>query len=363
MIIKKIKLENYRNYSNLELEFSEKINIFVGDNAQGKTNLLESIYVSSLGKSFQTSKDSELISIGKEYCKIYLDFFKDDEDRSIEIIIKKDGKKYIKIDGYPIKSLGELITHLNVVIFSPEDLKIIKDEPARRRNFIDKELCQLKLSYYDKLSSYKKIIKQRNKYLKDGKVDKNYINVLDEQLSKYGGYIIQERIKFIKNINEISKDIHSKVSGEKEVIDIIYESNIKLMENVEDQQNEFLRSLNNSIETDLYHRNTSKGPHKDDLKILINNMDARKYGSQGQQRTAALSLKLAEVELIKREKEDNPILLLDDVMSELDYDRQKFLLTTFLDIQLCLTTTAITDEVLSHMENANIIKIKGGELE
>ncbi len=362
MHINKIKLYNYRNYENIEIEFDKNINIIIGKNAQGKTNLIEAIYVTSMGKSFRTSKDNELIKFNSEFCKINSEYIKYEEDGNVEVAISKD-KKAIKVDGVNIKKISQLMENVLTVVFSPEDLKIVKEEPQKRRNFIDRELCQLKISYFSNLGNYKKILLQRNSYLKEKNTDENILEVLDDQLADYGSKIIIERNQFVKNLNEISKNIHKKITNKREEIDIKYLSDIPIEDNISIIKENFINILKKNRNNDLYKKTTTRGPHRDDLKIIINKNDARKFGSQGQQRTAALSMKLAEIELIKKEKKETPILLLDDVMSELDSERQKFLINYLEDVQIFITTTELNKEVEESFLRSKIIKIKKGELD
>ncbi|MEG0292202.1 MAG: DNA replication/repair protein RecF [Anaerovoracaceae bacterium] len=363
MEILSVDLENYRNYNKIHVDFHKKANIILGSNGQGKTNLLESIYLASFGKSFRASKDKELIKFNSEFCRVSTHFLKDDEPGNIDIAINKDGKKGIKVDGVSIKKVSQLMENIYVVIFSPEDLKIIKDEPSRRRSFIDRELCKLKISYFDNLSNYKKVLLQRNTYLKGYKIDDEFLTIWDIELAKYGAKIISQRKDFIKKLSDISKVIHKNITGNKEELEIRYMPNIPIEMTLEALTESFQKTLVINRHVDKSHRTTSRGPHKDDLKILINNIDCRKYGSQGQQRTAALSLKLAEIELIKQEKNENPILLLDDVMSELDSSRQNFLIETLSDIQMFITTTELTDDVLKNIKNAKILNIKNASID
>lgn len=360
MKIKKIKLENYRNYDQLEIDFHEKVNIILGENGSGKTNLIESIYLTSLGKSFRTSKDRDLIKFGREFCRISSFYVKDDEEEEIEIAISNAGKKGIKVNGVSLKRVSELMENVYIVVFSPEDLKIIKEEPAKRRNFIDRELCQLKISYYNNLVNYRKVLAQRNKYLKERYIDDAYLDVWDTELAIYGAKIIEERRKFVKEINNISKVIHTNITGKKEEIEIHYKPNISIDLDINKQEEIFYKTLVINRALDKQTRITNKGPHKDDIKVLINNIDARKYGSQGQQRTAALSLKLSEIELIKREKNDSPVLLLDDVMSELDSDRQNYLISSLNDVQIFITTTDLMPDVMDQINDGRVVKINNG---
>lgn len=361
MYIKKVELENFRNYSEISMEFDKKLNIIIGENAQGKTNLIESIYISSMGKSFRTSKDRELINFSSDLCRIKTEYFKDGDDCTIEISVNSEGKKGIKVDGASIKKISQLMENLLAVIFSPDDLKIIKEEPARRRNFMDRELCQLKVSYFNNLSSYKKVLTHRNNLLKERDIDRNLLGVYDSSLAAYGSRIIRERIEFARKLNVISRNIHNEITNGRENIDIRYISDIPADDDVAAVERNMLNALEKSRENDIRKRTTSRGPHKDDLRVMINNIDARKFGSQGQQRTAALSLKLAEISLIEEEMGESPVLLLDDVMSELDSERQRFLIESLGNVQIFITTTELSDEVREKLKGGKIIKIRKGK--
>ncbi len=354
MIIKKAKLENIRNYENEEVTFDSDINIIIGKNGQGKTNLIESIYVSAFSKSFRTSKEKEIVNFNSKIGSINIDYLKDGEEENISFYISNKGEKNIKINGVKIEKMSQLIGNILVVVFSPEDLKIIKEDPEKRRSFIDRELCQLSLSYFNNLSKYKKILLQRNKYLKENSINKEILEVWNESLALHGKEIINKRIEFVKKLNNISKDIHKNIKAE-EVLEIKYKGNI-------DKDADFLSILNENIDNDINARTTTRGPHRDDIEIFINNVNTRKFGSQGQQRTAALSLKLAEIQLIKEEKEESPILLLDDVMSELDEERQKFIIKYLKDVQLFITTTHISEEINKLVKDKNIYKIENGSI-
>lgn len=363
MYIKKVELKNFRNYSELSIDFNEKVNLILGNNAQGKTNLLESVYISSFGKSFRTNKDAEMIKFGEESAKIKVITNRDDEEENVELIIGSDQKKYVKVNGVKIKKTAELLNNILVVIFSPEDLKIVKDEPDKRRKFIDREICQINPGYYDSLSNYKKVLQQRNMYLKENDIDIDYLDVLDRQLSKYGCKIIHYRKNFIDKLNEISKNIHKKITNEKENLIIKYCPNIKYDEDIKEQEKHFYLNLKDKIESDRKFRTTSIGPQKDDLEFFINDVNVRNFGSQGQQRTTALSLKLAEINIIKEETGENPVLLLDDVMSELDLERQEFLVNSLNQVQLFITTTEIPDILINKFKNRKIIKVNNGNVE
>ena len=377
MYIKNIKLENYRNYHSEYIEFDRGVNIVLGDNAQGKTNLLESIYVLSMGKSFRTSKDRELIKFNSEFSRIRAEYVKDDYDLFMEIAYGLNGRKAVNLDGENLKKISKLMDNIITVIFSPEDLSIIKDEPSKRRNFIDRELSQLKPIYFNYLSKYKRVLTNKNKYLKEKNIRRNVVDVFNEQLVEYGSKIIEYRIDFIDRLEKISTEIHRDITNKKEEIKVIYKSDVQIdyeylysekcncdigNKNILGKKinEKYYEILKGTIDEDIMRRSSTRGPHKDDLAVLINGIDARKFGSQGQQRTASLSLKLAEIQLIREEKNENPILLLDDVMSELDYERQRYLVNSIKDIQIFLTTTDINKRVMDNLPKGKTIYINNG---
>lgn len=360
MYIKEIELKDFRNYKELRTSFSKNVNIFLGNNAQGKTNLLEGIYLNAMAKSFKTTKDKELIRFGEEFCKIKTIAFFDDDEHSTEIVINKEGKKGVKLDGVKINRTSELLERIFIIIFSPEDLKIVKDEPEKRRKFIDRELCQIKPGYYNDLNNYKRVLKQRNTYLKEDRIESSILDIWDHELARYGSKVIERRNEFIKRINEISKEIHKNISGGKENLELNYEPNISFSSELESDFYEIISSTRND---DIRNRTTGRGPHKDDLKISADGIDLRKYGSQGQQRTAALSLKLSEIKLIEEEMGEKPILLLDDVLSELDNDRQNFLIHSLGGNQLFITTTDISGKVARQLPEGKVFKITSGQID
>mgnify|MGYP000115584264 FL=1 len=362
MFIKSIELKNFRNYDELTLSFNDKVNFIVGNNAQGKTNLLEGIYMSSIGKSFRTSKDSEMIGFGKDFCKIKVTAQKNLFLTDVEIIIRNDRGKSVKVDGVNISKTSDLLENIYIVIFSPEDLKIVKDEPEKRRRFIDRELCLIKPYYFDCLSNYRKVLLQRNTYLKEKNIEKSVLDIWDTQLSSYGAKIISMRRDFIEKINEISHRLHLNITNGKENLKIEYDPSVNPVGEVKDTENILYKCLKDSYNNDMRLRTTTKGPHRDDIQFYIDDVNVRSYGSQGQQRTAALSLKLAELDLIKNETGENAVLLLDDVMSELDNSRQEFLIRSLSDIQLFITSTDITDNLKDVVLKGNIYKIEEGKL-
>ena len=342
MIIESIKLKNYRNYENLQLELSPGTNIFYGDNAQGKTNILESVYVCCTTKSHKGSKDKEMIRFGEDEAHIKLTVRKQDVPYRIDMHLKKNKAKGIAINGIPIRKASELFGIVNVVFFSPEDLNIIKNGPAERRRFLDLELCQLNKLYVHGLIQYNRVVTQRNKLLKELSFHPEYeetLDIWDLQLAQYGRQVIEYRTDFVKQLNEMNVGIHNQLSGGKEHLEIFYEPNVEA-EHLED-------ALAKNRDSDLRQRTTGIGPHRDDISFIVNGIDIRRFGSQGQQRTAALSLKLAEIELVKYLVKDYPVLLLDDVLSELDGSRQEHLLAGIDHIQTMITCTGLED-FLSH---------------
>ena len=337
--------------------FDEKINIIYGDNAQGKTNILESMYVCATSKSHRGSKDREIIRFDNDESHIKVNVKKNDMNYRIDMHLKKNKPKGIAVNGIPIKRAVELFGILNIVFFSPEDLNIIKNGPSERRRFIDMELSQLDKIYLDCLINYNKVVNQRNSLLKEyafsGREDIiSSLDIWDMQLVKYGNDVIKSREKFVKEINDLVKSIHTKLSGDREQLEIIYEPCVK--------EQDFESELVRVRDRDLKFKCTNIGPHKDDMCFLINGMDVRKYGSQGQQRTAALSLKLAEIELVKQIIHDTPVLFLDDVLSELDSRRQNFLLDSIGNIQTMITCTGLDEFINNRFSINKIFKVVNG---
>ena len=357
MIIKSIELADYRNYDSLIMEFCEGTNILYGDNAQGKTNILEAIYVASTTKSHKGSKDKDIVNFDKEEAHIRTYIEKEGVNTRIDMHLRKSKSKGIAIDGQKIKKAADLLGLCNVVFFSPEDLGIIKNGPSERRRFVDMELCQLDNFYLYNLNNYNKIINQRNKLLKDMYMNpqlKETLNIWDMQLVSYGSKIIERRKLFEEQLNEIIYDIHKKLSGGKEELTIKYEPDVDI--------DEFEQKLKYSQDRDIKTKMTSVGPHRDDFCFLVGDTDIRKFGSQGQQRTAALSLKLSEIELVKKITKDTPILLLDDVLSELDSNRQNYLLNSIGDIQTIITCTGLEEFVNNRFEIDRVFKVANGEV-
>ena len=352
MYFKSIKLENFRNYPDLSLEFHRNLNLILGQNAQGKTNLLESLFIMGLGKSFRTTRDSDMISFGKEYAKASCVVDGERDETEIEVCYRKEGK-IIRVNGVKLDRTVDLLENVYVVVFSPEDLKIIKEGPEQRRRFLDRELCQIKPVYYSDLGNYKKVLRQRNVLLREKNPDKNLFSVFDASLADYGIRIVNERKAFTKRLQDISGKIHRDISQGRECLNISYETKVN-------DKDEFREELKKSFESDIYRGFTGFGPHKDDLKIEVNGTDIRTFGSQGQQRTAALSMKLAEIGLIRQETSCDAVLLLDDVLSELDASRQRFLIDAMKDIQVFLTATEIDGEVKKLLPEGFEFQVENG---
>ena len=355
MIVKQIELHNFRNYESLNLPLSEQVNIFYGDNAQGKTNILESIYVCSTTKSHKGSKDRDMIKIGEEEGHIRMHLEKKDVPHRIDMHLKKSKTKGVAIDGIPIKKSTELFGLMNVVFFSPEDLSMIKNGPGERRRFMDLELCQLNKLYLYYLSNYNKILNQRNNLLKQISFNSSLndtLDIWDQQLCEYGTKIIEGRDQFLSEMNELVGEIHSTLSGGKEKLSIGYEKNVS--------SDDLAEKLKKTREQDIYRKATGCGPHRDDISFFISKENLKLFGSQGQQRTAALSLKLAEIELVRKKIGENPVLLLDDVLSELDRKRQHHLLNSMEGIQTMITCTGLEEFVGDRKRFNHIFHVVNG---
>ena len=357
MIIKRLELADYRNYESLHLQFDKGTNILYGDNAQGKTNILEAIYVAATTKSHKGSKDNEIINFDKEEAHIRTYLEKDEIETRVDMHLRKSKSKGIAIDGQKIKKAADLLGLCNVVFFSPEDLNIIKNGPTERRRFVDMELCQLDSFYLYNLNHYNKIVNQRNKLLKDMYMNpdlKDTLTIWDSQLVSFGSKIIERRKIFAEQLNEIILGIHKKLSGGKEEIVVFYNPDVSI--------EDFETKLKVNQERDIKLKQTTIGPHRDDFSFMIGKLDIRRFGSQGQQRTAALSLKLSEIELVKKIAKDSPILLLDDVLSELDSNRQNYLLNSIGDIQTIITCTGLEEFVNNRFEINKIYKVSDGKV-
>ena len=357
MVIRSIELQNFRNYEQLEISFDEQTNILYGENAQGKTNVLEAACVSATTKSHKGSYDKEMLRFGQSEAHIRTFVQRKDRDFQIDIHLKKNHAKGIAINQVPIKKASDLFGVLNIIFFSPEDLNIIKNGPSERRRFVDLELCQLDKIYLSDLTNYNKVLKQRNKLLKDISFRPDLKETLfawDEQLVAYGKKIIKRRQEFVQKLNELVYDIHKNLSGNREELILKYEPDVEDIF--------FYDELIRSKEKDIKYAQTSVGPHRDDISFLLNEIDIRKFGSQGQQRTAALSLKLSEIELVKSSIGDTPVLLLDDVLSELDSNRQNYLLGSIHDIQTIITCTGLDEFIKNNFQIQRIFHVQNGTI-
>lgn len=353
MYIKKIKLKNFRNYDEEEILLNEKTNIFFGNNAQGKTNILEAIYFCGIGKSFRTNKDFELIKENKEKAEIEIFFKKQEREEKIKIEIYD--KKNIFINEIQIKKTSELIGKINVILFTPEDIEILRNEPQKRRKFLDIMISQLRPMYVHILIQYKKALEQRNNYLKQIKFEnktKNNLQIWNEQLAELGIKILKYRKEFIEKINKKIKYIHLKSTDNSEIIEIKYKTNIKNKE-------EYLKELEKNEETDIKKGFTTIGIHRDDFEVIINNKNVSVFGSQGQQRSSIVSLKLAEAEVVNDEIEEYPIILLDDFMSELDKKRITGFIKNIKNNQVIITTT---DKIALDTKVYNYFYIENGKV-
>lgn len=342
MFIRSLQLANFRNYESLSLEFSEGTNILYGDNAQGKTNILEALYLVATTKSHRGVRDREMIRFGCQEGHIRTVLIKNGVDYQVDMHLRAARSKGLAVNGQKLKRASQLMGLLHIVFFSPEDLTIVKNGPAYRRHFLDMELCQLDGDYLYNLNHYNRIVDQRNRLLKEIWNNPDLaatLDVWDDQLADYGAKIIARRREFMDQLADLIGDIHLRLSGGKEHLSLRY---------LPDTEAASLKDrLLQNRERDRYLKSTSVGPHKDDFSFVCNEIDLRKFGSQGQQRTCALSLKLAEIELVKKMIGDSPVLMLDDVLSELDTNRQNTLLDSLGSIQTFITCTGL-DEFVSH---------------
>ena len=361
MYIESIELKDFRNYEDFSYGFDPGVNLIIGKNAQGKTNLIEGIYLSSIGRSFRTVHDQELIRFGADMAQIRVKAQKKYVSTRVEIRIQRPSRKQIKKDGSIVHKTSQLIDNILIVVFSPDDLRIVKEEPEKRRKFIDRELAQIKPAYYRSLAGYKKALLQRNTYLKEEVVDPGLLELWNEQLIGYGSDLIRMRKEFVDKINTFSGKIHSSITNGRENLKVEYHASVPYCEDPEEQKRTFREQLLEVQDKDIRMRTTSKGPHKDDLHFFLDGINVRYYGSQGQQRTCALSLKLAELDFIREETGEEAILLLDDVMSELDEERRKYLVKTLSGTQLFITMTDAEPDLLEMYGQAKIIPIEDGK--
>lgn len=345
MIVTRLALTDFLSYKNASAEFGEGLNIITGENASGKTNLIDALHYCSLGRTSRQSRDKELINWeSKNGARVTLYIKKKYSKHVIDIYIDDAGKKRILVDGLPLKKIGELMGILNVVFFAPDEMKLVKESPADRRRFMDISLCQQSKTYFYALSRFNSLLIQRNKLLKTNKGRPSLnemLPIIDREFVKSNAFIISERAKFVERLKPLVSSAHKKLSSEKEEMRLVYET-----EDVDfaDIENSFAALLKNAYAADTKYDYTTVGAHRDDLKISLNGVDIRKYGSQGQQRSAVLSLKLAEIMLFTERTGEAPVLLLDDVLSELDYGRRTALMSALEDVQTFVTCTEYEDE-------------------
>ena len=355
MYIIEVSLQHFRNLEQLHIEPSQGINVIYGSNAQGKTNFLESLYFCAMGRSLRGKSDQQLIQFEKEESHIRLLVQRKNRYDRIDVHLKKDEKKGIAVNGLPVRKLGDLFGTLYAVIFSPEDLSLVKDGPGERRRFLDMELCQLSKVYYYDLQQYYRILKQRNNLLKE--ISKNprlqeTLFVWDDQMAAYGERIIAARKRFLLRLDEIAAEKLSQLTGGKDHLQTLYKPNC--------EEGLLAEKLRKNIDRDIYFGSTQSGPHKDDILFSIDGREVKVYGSQGQQRTTALAARLAEIDLIREETGEDPVLLLDDVFSELDESRQKYLLQSIEGLQAFVTCTGIEDSVKKYISKDNLFYVKNG---
>ncbi len=349
MYIEKIKLLNFRNYIEQEIKFDKNINIFYGNNAQGKTNIIEAVYLSAIGKSYRTSKDKEIININKDFLTAETNYLKKDREGKIKVEISD--KKNIYINSIKAKKMSEILGNINIVLFTPDDIDIFKEGPSKRRKILDIMISQLRPTYVYNLNMYNKVLEQRNNYLKQIKYEnkkQEMLEIWEEKLADYAEVIYSYRKEFVEKIKNKIVDIHKKITDQKEIIKIEYISNFINKE-------KFIKGLEENRKIDIIKGFTGKGIHRDDLKFYINGEEIEKYGSQGQRRSTILSIKLSELKIIEEEIEEKPILLLDDFMSELDKERREKFLEDVKDTQIIITCT---DKLELKNENKKIFYVE-----
>lgn len=363
MYVHQVQLKQYRNYRQLSLELKNQITILTGQNGSGKSNILESIFLACIGKSFRTNKENDLIQWDNADYYVQIVVERNEGPSKIEIRYKKNQIKEIFINGFKAQRIGELMGVLNCILFSPEDLKIIKGGPVERRRYLDIELSQIDKPYFYHLQRYHRIIKQRNKLLKQSKYDshlKDVIPIWNEKLADEGSHIIEKRSELIKQIAQTSQRIHYQLSNEKEELNVEYIPSVINTGNVQETRQVMIELLNSKIDEDIEKGTTSRGCHRDDFMMTINHKEAKVFGSQGQQRTAILAMKLAEIERMKKITKETPVLLLDDVMSELDDHRKKYLIEMVKNVQTIITTTELSDVYLEEKQSYQNFHITNG---
>lgn len=357
MIANKVKLENFRNYEKEEVKFSPEINIIYGKNGSGKTNLIEALYSFSYARSFR-AKSKEFIRHGCDGAKIEMEFFAHNREQCADILFTKENKKKIRVNEINITKTSDLLGKFICVLFTPDELSLVKDGPDKRRKFLDTSIVSLRPSYFSALSAYMTCLKQKNAVLKSG----NYqmLDIWDEKLSEFGAVISHLRQSYVLSLSEKAKKAQSDISGGKENLDILYNHSYKIGENKQETKDFILEKILEARKREIENKMCLIGPHRDDLSFKINSFNARGYASQGQQRSIVLSMKTAQMEIICEQKGEYPQLLLDDVMSELDSDRRDFFTEKIMGKQVIISCTDLSN--INFKENANLIKIEDGRV-
>ncbi len=357
MIIRSLQCRNFRNYRNLFITFDPGINFLYGDNAQGKTNILEAICLCCFLKSPRGAKEREMILFGEEEAHIRMEIDKISGSHRIDFHINKKSKKSMALNGFPVKQATEIFGFMNIVIFSADDLNIIKNGPSARRKFLNREISGTNLLYMKNLYSYQKVIQNRNRLLKEIETHPSLLETLDawdQQLVKYGTAIIRERKKYLGDLEKVIVPMHRQLTGQEETLSVLYEPNT--------EEEDLEEKVKSTRQKDICMRQTTTGPHRDDFKILSNGVDLRIFGSQGQQRSAALSLKLSEIHQIREKRNEYPVLLLDDVFSELDVHRQEYLLSEIKKTQTIMTGTGLDQVIRENIRIDKMFLVKNGKV-
>lgn len=364
MRITSIQLQGFRNYDNADIRPCDGITVFTGDNAQGKTNILEAVYLSCTGRSHRTVHDKEMIKTNHDFAFVKVEARRNDGMHDVEIALNQMGRRKIKVAGNQVSRSGEMLGHITGVLFAPEDLRMVKDGPAERRRFVDMELSQLRPKYYYALQRYARALKQRGALLKEAAVNPasvSMIDMFDQQLAESGALIMDMRRDFIRKLSVKAGEVHAHVSGGLEKLSVEYCPSVVSDESGEKLQNSIYETFRRARNIDLKRMVTSIGPHRDDVRMNLNGMDVRAYGSQGQVRTCALSMKLSELAIMTEESGEAPVLMLDDVMSELDPGRRRMLLSMLSGVQTFVTCTDTLD--LAGAECGKIFKVTKATLE
>ena len=358
MYIKSLEISNFRNIEKMNLEFDKRVNIFIGKNAQGKTSILESLYVLAFTKSCKGFYEDELIKKGKDFFRVKGVLKKRNIKKRLEVAYKKD-KKVTKIDGSEVNRISDYISNLNIIMFSPDDLDIVKKSPSIRRNFLNIELCQLYNKYLNTLNEYNKILKMRNEYIRKNysNIDYNYLDIITDNLIDRAIIISDYREKFLDDINMNIDDVFYKIT-KKRGIKVIYKNSLQTKD-----KKEIIEIYKNNYQSDIEKGSTALGPHRDDFEIYLNDEDLKLYGSQGLQRLAILSFKFSEINIFKEIKESYPVVLLDDIFSEIDLNKRKNLLKFIKNgIQFIITTTDINNISEKILNNSTIFEVESGKI-